>query len=110
MLDIVLFREDQGGDPGKVRESQRRRYKDVGAVDAVIERDTKWRAGMGQGLCGARAVWGSGCVGQGLYRTGGVWGWGSKGPYPDLIPSSIAGDEGTGSDSVIYILISFVYS
>lgn len=45
MLDIVLFREDQGGDPGKVRESQRRRYKDVGAVDAVIERDTKWRAG-----------------------------------------------------------------
>lgn len=45
MLDIVLFREDQGGDPGKVRESQRRRYKDVGAVDAVIDRDTKWRAG-----------------------------------------------------------------
>lgn len=47
MLDIVLFREDQGGDPGKVRESQRRRYKDMGAVDAVIERDTKWRAGTG---------------------------------------------------------------
>ncbi|XP_050691894.1 probable serine--tRNA ligase, cytoplasmic isoform X1 [Eriocheir sinensis] len=49
MLDIVLFREDQGGDPGKVRESQRRRYKDVGAVDAVIDRDTKWRAARHKG-------------------------------------------------------------
>ncbi|KAG0727769.1 Serine--tRNA ligase, cytoplasmic [Chionoecetes opilio] len=49
MLDIVLFREDQGGDPGKVRESQRRRYKDVAAVDAVIEKDTKWRAARHKG-------------------------------------------------------------
>lgn len=49
MLDIVLFREDQGGDPDKVRESQRRRYKDVAAVDAVIERDTKWRAARHKG-------------------------------------------------------------
>uniref|UniRef100_A0A0N7ZCM0 serine--tRNA ligase n=1 Tax=Scylla olivacea TaxID=85551 RepID=A0A0N7ZCM0_SCYOL len=49
MLDIVLFREDQGGDPAKVRESQRRRYKDVGAVDAVIDKDTKWRAARHKG-------------------------------------------------------------
>lgn len=45
MLDIVLFREDQGGNPNLVRESQRRRYKDVKVVDTVIELDTKWRAG-----------------------------------------------------------------
>lgn len=75
MLDIVLFREDQGGDPGKVRESQRRRYKDVGAVDAVIERDTKWRAGMGQGLCGAGAVHDSGCMGLRLCWGGAMQGW-----------------------------------
>lgn len=45
MLDIVLFREDQGGNPNLVRESQRRRFKDVKVVDTVIELDTKWRAG-----------------------------------------------------------------
>ncbi|KAF2368459.1 Serine-tRNA ligase type1 [Trinorchestia longiramus] len=44
MLDIVLFREDQGGNPELVRQSQKRRFKDVGAVDKVIELDTLWRA------------------------------------------------------------------
>lgn len=45
MLDIAMFRIDQGGKPDLVRESQRRRFKDVGAVDQVIELDIKWRAG-----------------------------------------------------------------
>ena len=43
MLDIVLFREDQGGNPDKIRESQKRRYADVTLVDKVIELDTQWR-------------------------------------------------------------------
>ena len=43
MLDITLFRADQGGDPDIVRESQRRRYADVTLVDQVIEIDTEWR-------------------------------------------------------------------
>lgn len=44
MLDINLFREDRGGNPELVRESQRRRYKDVGLVDAVLALDKDWRA------------------------------------------------------------------
>ena len=43
MLDIVLFREDQGGNPDLVRESQRRRYADITLVDKVIEYDSEWR-------------------------------------------------------------------
>ncbi|KAK3880207.1 hypothetical protein Pcinc_015276 [Petrolisthes cinctipes] len=49
MLDIVLLREDQGGQPEKVRESQRRRFKDVAVVDKVIALDTKWRAARHRG-------------------------------------------------------------
>ena len=37
MLDIVLFRTDQGGDPDRIRKSQKDRYADVGLVDKVIE-------------------------------------------------------------------------
>jgi seryl-tRNA synthetase len=47
MLDIVLFRTDQGGNPDLVRESQRRRYKDVSLVDKVIEIDSEWRQTRG---------------------------------------------------------------
>jgi len=47
MLDVVLFRVDQGGNPDKVRESQRRRYADVGLVDKVIEYDAEWRKTRG---------------------------------------------------------------
>ena len=47
MLDIVLFRVDQGGDPEIVRESQRRRYADVTLVDQVIEIDTALKAFSG---------------------------------------------------------------
>lgn len=43
VLDIELFRADKGGDPEKVRESQRKRFKDVTLVDRVVEADTRWR-------------------------------------------------------------------
>jgi len=48
MLDVQLFRTDQGGDPELVRESQRRRYADVGLVDTVIDYDSQWRQTRGQ--------------------------------------------------------------
>eukprot|EP00245_Coleochaete_scutata_P003266 TRINITY_DN14767_c0_g2_i4.p1 TRINITY_DN14767_c0_g2~~TRINITY_DN14767_c0_g2_i4.p1 ORF type:complete len:286 (-),score=82.76 TRINITY_DN14767_c0_g2_i4:1609-2466(-) len=44
VLDINLFRKEKGFDPDVVRESQRRRYADVKAVDKVIELDAAWRA------------------------------------------------------------------
>ena len=47
MLDIVLFRTDQGGDPDRIRKSQKDRYADVGLVDKVIEIDTEWRKTRG---------------------------------------------------------------
>lgn len=34
---------EKGGDPEIVRESQRRRFKDVALVDKVIELDEQWR-------------------------------------------------------------------
>ena len=42
-MDINLFREEKGGNPELVRESQRRRHKDVSVVDKVIELDEVWR-------------------------------------------------------------------
>ena len=44
MLDLVAFREHDGGQPEDVRESQRRRRADAGLVDAVIAADARWRA------------------------------------------------------------------
>ncbi|CAJ0573785.1 unnamed protein product, partial [Mesorhabditis spiculigera] len=43
VLDIDLFREEKGGDPEKIRKSQRDRYKDPALVDKVIELDQQWR-------------------------------------------------------------------
>eukprot|EP00899_Mesostigma_viride_P029479 jgi/Mesvir1/9716/Mv12187-RA.1 len=43
MLDINLFRAEKGGNPDIVRESQRRRHKDVTLVDKVVELDKQWR-------------------------------------------------------------------
>jgi len=43
VLDIVLFREKEGGNLELVKESQRRRYKPVEQVDKVVELDTKWK-------------------------------------------------------------------
>jgi len=46
VLDIQLFRKDQGGDPALVIESQRRRGKDEDkfhTVQAVLDADDLWR-------------------------------------------------------------------
>ncbi|XP_041984759.1 serine--tRNA ligase, cytoplasmic [Aricia agestis] len=43
VLDLDLFRADKDGDPDKIRENQRKRFKDVGLVDTVVEQDTLWR-------------------------------------------------------------------
>ncbi|GAB2294280.1 hypothetical protein Dimus_038291 [Dionaea muscipula] len=43
MLDINLFREDKGGNPELIRESQRRRFADVAIVDEIIALDVEWR-------------------------------------------------------------------
>lgn len=43
VLDLDLFRKDKGGDPDKVRENQKKRFKDVALVDLVISEDEKWR-------------------------------------------------------------------
>lgn len=43
VLDLILFRSDQGGDPEKIRDLQRKRFKDVAHVDKVVEADTQWR-------------------------------------------------------------------
>jgi seryl-tRNA synthetase len=45
VLDIDLFREEKGGNPESIRESQRQRYKDPKLVDKVIETDEAWRKG-----------------------------------------------------------------
>ncbi|OZC11542.1 hypothetical protein X798_01400 [Onchocerca flexuosa] len=43
VLDINLFREEKGGNPELIRDSQRKRYKDVKLVDDVIDYDQQWR-------------------------------------------------------------------
>lgn len=43
VLDLDLFRSDKDGDPDKVRENQRKRFKDVALVDTVVEQDSLWR-------------------------------------------------------------------
>ncbi|CAD1480054.1 unnamed protein product [Heterotrigona itama] len=43
VLDLDLFRKDKGFDPDKVRENQKKRFKDVNLVDTVIEKDKIWR-------------------------------------------------------------------
>lgn len=45
VLDIDLFRTEKGGNPDLIRESQRKRYSDVGLVDKVIAADEAWRKG-----------------------------------------------------------------
>ncbi|XP_057333863.1 serine--tRNA ligase, cytoplasmic [Microplitis mediator] len=43
VLDLDLFREDKGSNVELVRENQRKRFKDVGLVELVIEKDKIWR-------------------------------------------------------------------
>ena len=45
MLDINLFREEKGGNPDLIRESQRRRFESVEIVDEIIAKDLEWRGG-----------------------------------------------------------------
>ena len=42
-LDINLFRKDKGKDPKVVKDSEKRRFRDTGLVDKVMELDSKWR-------------------------------------------------------------------
>jgi seryl-tRNA synthetase len=42
-IDINLLRKEKGGDPDKVRQSQRDRFADETLVDQVIEIDENWR-------------------------------------------------------------------
>jgi hypothetical protein len=46
MLDIAMFREEKGGNPDLIRESQRRRFESVELVDEVIAKDQEWRDGL----------------------------------------------------------------
>ncbi|XP_022913830.1 serine--tRNA ligase, cytoplasmic [Onthophagus taurus] len=43
VLDLDLFRSDKGGDPDKIRTNQTKRFKDIGLVNTVVEKDTQWR-------------------------------------------------------------------
>ena len=48
VLEIQLFREDFGGDPDFLKESQKRRFQSEEDVDEVIETDNIWRKGTEQ--------------------------------------------------------------
>lgn len=41
-IDINLLRKDKGGDPEKVKQSQRERFADETLVDQVIDIDQQW--------------------------------------------------------------------
>lgn len=43
VLDLDLFRKDKGFEPEKIRDNQKKRFKDVQLVDTVIEKDKYWR-------------------------------------------------------------------
>lgn len=43
VLSIDLFRPEKGGDPEKMRENQRKRYKDPALVDTIVAKDEEWR-------------------------------------------------------------------
>nr|XP_043894810.1 serine--tRNA ligase, cytoplasmic isoform X2 [Solea senegalensis] len=43
VLDLDQFRTDKGGDPELIRETQRKRFKDVELVDKLVAADTAWR-------------------------------------------------------------------
>ena len=40
---MIPANDFQGGDPEKVRENQRKRFKDPASVDKIIELDNSWR-------------------------------------------------------------------
>lgn len=45
VLDIQLFRKDKGNDPELIKESQRRRFANVGVVDQIVELDEEAKKG-----------------------------------------------------------------
>lgn len=47
-LDITAFRAFAGGDPERIRESQRRRHKPVEVVDEIVALDEQWRLLTGE--------------------------------------------------------------
>jgi seryl-tRNA synthetase len=42
-IDINLLRKEKGGEPDKVRESEKRRFVEEDHVSSVIEIDELWR-------------------------------------------------------------------
>ena len=48
VLDIDLFREEKGGNPQLIRQSQEKRFQNPAIVDRVIEYDQEWRGGLCQ--------------------------------------------------------------
>jgi hypothetical protein len=42
-IDLDLFREEKGGNPEVVRQSQKARFKDPEDVDRIIAVDKEWR-------------------------------------------------------------------
>ncbi len=45
MLDLLLIRSAQGGNPEVVYESQKKRFKSTEIVDKSIEIDKQWKEG-----------------------------------------------------------------
>lgn len=43
VLDLNLLRPEKGNDPDRIRDNQRKRFKDPGLVDRVMETDAEWR-------------------------------------------------------------------
>ncbi|KAK9736797.1 Seryl-tRNA synthetase N-terminal domain [Popillia japonica] len=43
VLDLDLFRVEKGGNPDKIRENEKRRFKDVALVETVLNNDILWR-------------------------------------------------------------------
>ena len=56
MLDVLDFITDRGGDPKKVKESQRKRYADEAVVDEVIALYEDARASGFLILCGGPSL------------------------------------------------------
>lgn len=50
MLDVIDFIKERGGDPEKIRESQRRRHAPVEVVDEVIAMWEDHRKSMRTGI------------------------------------------------------------
>lgn len=43
MLDLILLRTQEGGNPQIVYDSQKKRYKSTEIVDKCMEMDSKWK-------------------------------------------------------------------